>query len=57
MTEMIVIELNYNTLQMSNYLRKNQDGSMTFINVTHEVTPEGLIVGRTESEGGTIRYE
>lgn len=57
MEEMITINLNYNTLKMSNYFRKNQDGSMTLINVTHEVTPEGVIVRRTESEGGTIRYE
>jgi len=57
MTEKITITLYPNTFQMSTYLRKNQDGSMTFINVTHEVTPEGLVVGRTESEGGIIRYE
>jgi hypothetical protein len=42
---------------MSHYDRHNKDGTMTIMNVTTEVTPDGVIVNRTEKEGVTIYYE
>lgn len=57
MTEKITITLYPNTFQMRHYDRYNSDGSITIMNVTDEVTPDGVIINSEEREGVTFRYE